>query len=184
MLMELHKFQIKIVEQSWLDGCSPEDDPCSHGKIKLIICGESITSGDEDYGISESALALLRTLNSDHSAEQPVAQLLIFHGCGTMLMLGCPIGVDWQVNHSEGRVRISNVVRYDGPGASDVVNFSNLFIEISDEEYRQNILVFAKEAKQLFTGVKKVFTDDFEREEYENFWKEYDRLLNGHENAV
>src|SRR5882762_3244470 len=110
MHMEVLKFRVKIVEQSWLDGSSPEEDLCSHGKIKLVIDGVSITSGNEDYGVSESALSLLRTLHSDHSSEKPVAQRLIFHGCGTILMMGCPIGVDWEVNRSGNRVRLSNPV--------------------------------------------------------------------------
>ena len=184
MLMESPTFQIRIVEQSWLDGSSPEEDLCSHGKIKLIIGGESVTSGDEDYGISESALALLRTLKSDHSPENPVAQLLIFHGCGTMLMLGCVIGVNWEVNHTNGCVRISNVVRYAGTGDADVVKFPNLVVEMSEDEYRREVVAWAKEAKQLFAGATKIFTDEFDRQQYEDFWREYNRLLDDYENAV
>jgi hypothetical protein len=41
-------------------------DLCSHGGIRLTIGGQVIALGEDDdeYGISESALALLRTLES------------------------------------------------------------------------------------------------------------------------
>jgi hypothetical protein len=61
--MATNDFQIEIIEQGWLEGSSPEEDLCSHGKIKLTIGGHSITSGHEDYGISESALALYARWN-------------------------------------------------------------------------------------------------------------------------
>ncbi|HZI20164.1 MAG TPA: hypothetical protein VEY09_16385 [Pyrinomonadaceae bacterium] len=182
--MESPEFQVKVIEQAWLDGCSSEEDLCSHGKIELAIGGEPVTSGDEDYGVSESALALLRTLNSNHSSDKTVAEHLIVHGCGTMLMFGCPIGVGWEVAHSNGRVRISKVVRHDEYGEADVVEFPNLDVEMTEEEYRREIVAFAKEAKLLFTGVTKVFTDEYGQKEYEDFWEEYDRLLNRYEDAV
>ena len=182
--MEAPKFQIKIVEQFWLGGCSPEEALCSHGKIKLMIGGDPVSSGNEDYGISESALALLRTLNSDHSSDKPVAERLIFHGCGTMLMIGCPIGIDWEVTHSNSRIHISKVVRYDSTGEADVVTFPSLNVEMSKEEYRREIVAFAVEAKRLFTGITKVFSDEYDRQEHEDFWEEYNRLLSHYEIAV
>lgn len=94
-------FEILITRQGWLG----EDDPnldydparidlCSHGGgVRLTIDSRVISTGehDDEYGISESALALLRTLESDHSPRRPVAERLVFHGCGLMLMTGCPV---------------------------------------------------------------------------------------------
>jgi hypothetical protein len=177
--MKRPQLRIALLQQGWLAGCSPEQDLCSHGGIKLVIGGEPITSGDEDYGVSESALALLRTLRQDHSLQRPVAQQLIFHGCGTMMMMGCPIGVDWEVSHKDGHVHISNVVRYDGTSEKEVVRFLDIAIETSEEEYRREVTAFAKEAKKLFVGVPKTFTDEYDRHEYEQFWSEYDLLLSG-----
>jgi len=170
-------FQITIIEQSWLPGASAEEDLCSHGRIRLLIGGQQITSGKEDYGISESALSLLRTLQRDHSAAQPVAQMLIFHGCGTKLVMGCPIGVDWDVHHVADRVRISKVVRYDGTGDGDATTFPNLIVDLSETEYRDQVLAFAQEAKKPFSGIAKTFADDFDRQQYNDFWREYDALL-------
>ena len=175
--MEADKFKIEILEQGWLEGCSPEEDLCSHGRIKLTIGGQSITSGHEDYGISESALALLRTLASNHSDELPVAQRLIFHGCGAILMMACPIGIDWTVSHLEGQTYISNIVRYDTTNEDDAVRFIGLSATLPKEEYLREIIAFATKAKVPFEGITKVFPDDFDRINYERFWAEYDLLL-------
>jgi hypothetical protein len=182
--MKMPQLQITLIQQHWLEGSSPEQDVCSHGKIKLLIGGESIASGDEEYGVSESALALLRTLNQNHSIQEPVAERLIFHGCGTMLMMGCPIGIDFDVRHEHGHVRIGNVVRYDGTSNSDVVKFPEVAVELSEEEYRREVIAFANEARKSFAGVTKTFSDEFDRQEYEQFWREYDLLLNDCEIAA
>jgi lactoylglutathione lyase len=109
-------FEITITKQGWLDPAAADHDLCSHGDVRLAIGDQMIapSDGGGDYGISKAALALLRTLHSDHSPEHPVAERLVPHGCGTILMMGCPIGIDWSVSHSAGRVRITDVVRYDG----------------------------------------------------------------------
>jgi hypothetical protein len=178
--MGTRDFHIEILEQGWLEGSSPEEDPwdlCSHGKIKLEIGGQPITSGQEDYGISESALALLRTLANDHSQQHPVAQQLIFHGCSGLLMMTCPIGVDWSVTHLPGRVRVSDIVRYDTTNEAEGVRFPDLSVELDEEDYRREIVSFAKEAKRLFSGVTKRFSDDLDRDQFEAFWSEYEQLL-------
>ncbi|HTE06246.1 MAG TPA: hypothetical protein VK824_08625, partial [Planctomycetota bacterium] len=73
-------FEIRILEQGWLTGCSPEEDLCSHGRISLVIGGIPIADESESAGISETALAMLRTLGSPHHAAAPVADRMVFHG--------------------------------------------------------------------------------------------------------
>jgi len=65
-------FKIQILEQGWIEEGSSEWDQCSHGKISLVIGGTRIADEEEYFGISESALAMLRTLESDHSQNEPV----------------------------------------------------------------------------------------------------------------
>lgn len=178
--MDEAAFRIEILQQGWLtdDADMVQDDLCSHGRIRLIIAGRAIANETEKYGISETALALLRTLARDHSPTDCVAQILVFHGCGTILMMGCPIGIDWSVQHVPGaRVRLSDVRRFDTTNEADVVRFPGLSAELGEREYREAVVAFAREAKGLFAGVPKTIEDEWERQQYEQFWQEYDELL-------
>jgi hypothetical protein len=177
LAMAAPHFQIEIIDQGWLAGCSATDDLCSHGRIRLTVGGVPVSTGEMQYGISESALALLRTLEADHSKAHRVAERLIFHGCGAILMMGCPIGIDWSVHHSPGRVRITEVVRYDSTDEAAAVRFGALILDLPEYEYRREVVAFATEAKRSFVGVPKRFFDPFDEEQYQWFWDEYDALL-------
>jgi hypothetical protein len=179
-------FEILITRQGWLGENDPDldydpapVDLCSHGGIRLTIGGRVIALGEDDdeYGISESALALLRTLESDHSPERSVADRLIFHGCGNILMMGCPVGIDWSVSHVDGQVRIDDVVRYDTVDESEAIRFPGVAAQLSEEEYRHRVVAFAERAKQPFEGIAKEFADDFEQQQYEEFWEEFEARL-------
>ena len=92
-------------------------------------------------------------------------------------MMGCPIGIDWTVEHADSRVRISEVVRYDEVRTGAVQKFPDVAVEVPLEEYRDEIVAFARRAKEPFEGVTKSFDDDFDRKMFVEFWEEYDRLL-------
>jgi hypothetical protein len=182
----LRDFHIEIVKQGWitsddLDYDAATLDLCTHGDLRLTIGGQTIASGDghDQYGISEAALGLLRTLESDTSEapDQPFADRLIPHGCGAILMMGCPIGIDWTVRHLNGRVRITDVIRYDSTDEAEALRFPGLTVELLFVEYRDEIAAFARRAKQPFEGIEKSFSDDVDRQDFINFWEEYDRLL-------
>lgn len=105
------QFEIKILKQYWLE--PPEEDLCSHGEIYLNVNGTIITQSgiDEDWGISESALALLRTLDEDYICDPDNEWGLILHGCGTILMMGCPISIHWTVKQLGDQVMLSDFVK-------------------------------------------------------------------------
>jgi hypothetical protein len=179
-------FHIEIVKQGWIESDRPDYDPvtqdrCTHGDIFLTIGGETIAAGDGQgqYGISEAALGLLRTVKSDTARplDEPFADRLIPHGCGTILMMGCPIGIDWTVTHLNDRVRITDVVRYDATDDAEAVQFPSLSVEVPVDEYRDEVVAFARRAKEPFEGIAKAFYDDDDRRDYEEFWEEYDHLL-------
>jgi hypothetical protein len=179
-------FQIEIVKQGWIESDDRDYDAvswdlCTHGDIRLAIGGKIIASGDGqgEYGISEAALGLLRTLRSDRSEteDEAFADRLIPHGCGAILMMGCPIGIDWTVRHHDGRVRIADVVRHDGVGKAEVERFPGLAVEPPLADYRDEVVAFASRAKEPFDGIEKSFADEIDRQDYTNFWEEYDRLL-------
>ena len=179
--------EILITRQGWLGENDPDldydpapVDLCSHGGIRLTIGGKVIALGEDDdeYGISESALALLRTLESDHSPDRRVAERLIFHGCGLILMMGCPIGIDWSISHVDGQVRLDDVVRYDTVDENEAVRFPGVAAQLSEDEYRLHVVAFAEQAKEPFERIPKEFADDFEQQQYEDFWEEFDARLN------
>jgi hypothetical protein len=183
---DIPAFQIEIAQQGWLaedDRGLPYDasriDLCSHGAIRLRIGRELISAGEEayEYGVSESALALLRTLEADHSAADPVAERLIFHGCGLILMMGCPVGIDWSVSHCHGEVFLSDVLKYDSTSEGDVLRYPDLAVQMSEGDYRRSIVAFAERAKELFVGITKEIDDDWDRKQYAEFWQEFDARL-------
>jgi hypothetical protein len=59
-------------------------------------------------------------------------------GCGTILMMGCPIGIDWTVRHVDRLVRITDVVRYDSTNETEAVRYPELEVELPLDEYRRD----------------------------------------------
>jgi hypothetical protein len=79
-------FHIDIIKHGWLASDDPSYDVaawdlCTRGDVRLIIGGQVIAAGDGEgeYGISEAALGLLRTLESDtpDQSDKPFAGRLI-----------------------------------------------------------------------------------------------------------
>ena len=166
-------FELEITSQGWLDVPNAErDDLCSHGDIRLVIGGPVVAAGDGsgDYTISTSALALLRTLESDHSARAPVVPTALVMHCGMLDMVSCPEGIDWSVSHRDGRVLLADVVK------NETERFPGSTADLSEDEYRRAIVAFAEAAKEPFAAVEKSL-DESTRAEFETFWREYDERL-------
>ena len=170
-------FELEITSQGWLEGSSADWDPerddlCSHGDIRLVIGGQVIAPGDGsgDYTISTSALALLRTLESDRVRGRGAAPTALVMHCGMLLMISCPYGIDWAVTHRDGRVLLDDVVK------DETERFPDAMADLSEDEYRRVIVAFAEAAKEPFAAVEKSL-DESTRSEYEAFWREYDERL-------
>ena len=179
----LPSFHIEITKQGWLGTPSDDYDPavvdlCSHGDIRLVIGGEVIADGDDGdgVGISEAALGLLRTLSSDYrgSHDDPYGDRLIPHGCGTILMMGCGIGIDWSVGHLSDQVCITDVVRYESSGP---IRYPGLEVLVASSYYRADVVAFAQHAKEPFEGIEKSFSSPDERVEYSSSGRSNDHLL-------
>lgn len=163
-------FELEVTEQGWLDVPDAErEDLCSHGDVRLVIGGQVISAGDGsgDYAISTSALALLRTLESDHGRGARVVPTSLVMHCGGLTLVSCPYGIDWSVAHRDGRVVLGDVVK------NETERFAGLAIELSEDEYRRAIVAFAERAKEPFAAVEKAL-DESTRAEYEAFWREYE----------
>ena len=168
------KFILEIVEQTWLGNEPPQFDLCSHGRLWLEVDGQIILDGREIYGISESVLALLRTLDYDHTSQQPLVEKLIFHGCGLVLMMGCPIGVNWSVVHQDEKVILSNFKRWDSPDEQHPQEFPGLEVVLSFKDYQQQVLAMAAKVRDFFKSETKQFFDTQDQVAYERFWSEFE----------
>jgi hypothetical protein len=168
------KFRLDLVEQTWLGNEPPQFDLCSHGRFWLEVNGQVILDGREIYGISESALALLRTLDHDHTPQQSMAEKLIFHGCGTVLMMGCPIGVNWSVFHQEDQVLLKDFKRWDSSDEQRPSEFPDLEVVLSFKEYQRQVLALCTQVREFFKRESKEFFDTQDQINYERFWSEFE----------
>jgi hypothetical protein len=169
-------FEIDLLKQEWLEGCEAASDPCSHGRLRVVIGDATVTDGELDLGISESALGLLRTLDEDRRSATEQDRLIL-HGCGLILMMGCPIGIDWDVQHDGDVISLNNVIVCDGTGAGDERGL-HVSAEVPAHEYREQVVTLADAVKRFFaTGPEKVFDDSFDRQQYADFWQEFDARL-------
>ena len=133
------EFKLEILEQAF----SGPGDYSAHGRVRVTIDGLVVTSGDPDYGITQSALALLRTVEEDRTAMRderlPLDNgFLLCHDCGFPLSFGCTnFGTNWLVRHEEDVVVL-------------IVGNLGFRAEISLREYTSQIAAFAREAKQFY----------------------------------
>lgn len=174
-----HPFIIKIENQRFYE--NQEVELCSHGEIYLNANGTVLTKAgmDEEWGISESALALLRSLWDDYTSNIEFGDGLIVHGCGTTLMINCPISIHWNVKHQNDRVILTDFIKVTTTNPeTGSVYYPDLRVDISREEYKNQIVTFALQAKSFFDdGTSKKFIDDYDKEMYQEFWTEYFELL-------
>jgi hypothetical protein len=171
-------FEIEVLSQHWIRP-GALSDLCTHGTLQVVIGDELVAAGGTEYGLSPSALALLRTIGRDHTPDAPVAQRLVFHGCSLILMQGCPIGIDWSVVHVGELVTLSDIRRYDT--TSDTPSFrSSLSITVPLVVYREQVLSFASRVRGFVeASAARAFDDTFDRKQYDDFWQEYGALLDG-----
>lgn len=177
-------FSIRIIEQGWITETEEAAlvDLCSHGQLELTLSGISVVPIDTSHGISESALALLRTLTNDHTTEKPLSERIVFHGCGLLLMMGCPIGANFSVKHIGDKVHIDDVRYYPSTNENHVVRYPEANTIVEFDVYRREIVSFAKDVKAFFAKEPdKDFAqggdEEYDRQQYREFWSEYNALL-------
>ena len=143
----MNSFKLEILSQDWM---SPGDFS-SHGRINAVIGGTVVSTTEPVYGITQSALSLLRSLERDHPPdnvldELPIAGYLLCHDCGYPLGLGCDnFGTDWRVQHDRGDVILSDV-RMFGSGSRRI----DIEARVPIAEYRRKIVWFAREARRFY----------------------------------
>jgi hypothetical protein len=159
-------------------------DQCSHGSIFCEIAGVVVTTDEPDYGIIQSALSLLRSLERDHPPDDgtddlPIAGFLLCHGCGYPLGLGCTnFGTDWKVRHEGNDVVLSEPFLMS---ASQTGNDIEARVPLA--EYRRQIVSFAHEARRFYFANGPRHLDEGWLAINSRFWADFDERLKRAETA-
>lgn len=167
-------FSIEASDLHWIHGT--EDDPrdiCLHGSAETRIGGRTLAY--DDVAVSAAGLYLLKTLTEDHCAGE--GSQMLPH-CGHFLVpdeagesvtnVGCDNGVDWTVRH-EG----DDVILELADGTAERLPLA---------AYREEVFRFADGIEAYYRScAEKQFGkgEDFEKQAYRVFWKEWRRRRNG-----
>lgn len=171
------EFELAITDQHWLgEEHEQSHDGCTHGGIRAAIAGTVVSSEEREYGISQSALSLLRTLEQGHSADEPVSGgYLLCHGCGYPTHFGCPnFGTDWVVRHEDHTVVLTQPNHFDASAGQTVFDVR---AALPFDEYRGQVIAFAETVRDFFAAAEPRQVEDWEQELHEQFWAEFDARL-------
>jgi hypothetical protein len=168
-------FELRLLSLQWLEGMPAEEDLCAHGWVAVRLGDRVVSDAANTWTVSAAALFLLRTLTADHTAARPVGDQLL-PCCGfTMwpdatsentLVVGCPNGADWWVEHRGPQVRLT------APGGGTV--------PLPFDAYRAHVLAFVDEVEAFYqrSAPKKMPTDAKDAAGYALFWREWHRRRN------
>lgn len=177
-------FEIEILRTS--HSCpEPIHDTCLSGHLRVTINGTAVAD-DDDFAVAVSARALLRTVDRDHDAANPVIHnaYLLSHDCGFPDFACSNFGTTWAVRHGNGVVQILDVESHASAPLVRDLRFPEAEIDVPLEQYRDEVLRFATDARAAyFADGERQIADDEERSLYEGFWAEYDELIARHASA-
>ena len=162
-------FSISATDFQWIKG--DEDDPqdlCLHGHATARI-GDEIF--EYDATVSATALYLLKSVSEDHIINQDNQMLPCCgfnmwpkdDGSGDVFIAGCVNGVDWSVIHEGNRVKLITET-----GKETLVKI---------EDYKEEVFRFADSVEDYYKKCtpKILPEDEYDREGYLAFWKEWHR---------
>jgi hypothetical protein len=133
---------------------------------------------DSDYTLSAAALHLLRTLSSDHNRTTRVGEHLVPH-CGHTMwpqegskdvsIMGCNLGVDWEVNRRADAV----VLVFD----------DRVTVTVPFADWRSAVLAFSDRVEEFYARsvAKRLPSDPYDGEGFERFMSEWRRRRQGAE---
>lgn len=176
-------FELQVRNQHWLgDPHEQVHDGCSHGTIRAVIAGTVVTANDDEYGVNQSALSLLRTLEQDHTRTDPVSGgYLLCHGCGYPLSFGCSnFGTDWVVRHEGDTVVLDRATHYGSVRAGRADPHETEFdahARVPIDQYRRQVVAFAEEARDFYLASGPRQLEEWEQKFHQKFWAEFDERL-------
>jgi hypothetical protein len=165
---------LELLRPHWINdkGDDPSDQ-CAHGFIDLSINGIEFSSeSDGEWTVSAAALFLLRTVTSDHSPQDSVAEgNFLLPCCGFTIcpseesrypycILGCNNGIDPSIRHSRGTVQVS---------------LDNKSAVVPLHEWAKAVLRFSDQVQEFYDSAepKEQLEDDFDRSGWEFFWQDW-----------
>jgi hypothetical protein len=169
-------FELKLLNQHWFenrdDPNSMQWDTTTHGNIRLAVNGEDISGcdlPDNELGINQSSVALLRSVLIDHELDEN--DPLFYHGC--WILGTCPNRIiDFRVTHDLDDVNLDHFVV---SGVNDPKKHFEKRIVISNREYAEQILEFAREAFKILSPKRGDL--DYEAAAYISLKKEHKILI-------
>ncbi|BCZ46795.1 hypothetical protein psyc5s11_28620 [Clostridium gelidum] len=169
-------FVIKIIDLHWIDGKEDDGkDLCLHGNVFVRIGDEIIDNGidNDDWTVSAGALMMLRSIETNHIAFKEENHMLpccghfmyIDEKTNKIVVLGCPTGIDWTVIHKGNNVKLITET-----GKETI---------IPNNEYEEIIFSYTDKLKEFYNNsMPKIFSDDYDRKSYVEFWKEWNQIRN------
>ena len=169
--------RISLLEPQWINGELPDPhDYCAHGCIDMQIDDVTLVSkNDGEWTVSAAALYLLRTIASNHSLGESVAEYnyLIPH-CGhavwpndegkyRVTIMGCNAGIDMEIKHVGDSVQITK---------------GNKKTNVPLKQWAAAILGFVEQVEEFYriSGIKAPINDDHDRQGWSYFWDEWTSL--------
>lgn len=162
-------FRIDVSNLHWMDDpVNDPDDLCLHGDAVAYIGDRKLEY--KKSTVSATALYLLKSLTEDHIIYEDNQMLPC---CGFFLIAndeltevaicGCPNGADWSVIHDGDCVRLILEDGYE--------------VSVSITEYQAEVCRFADKIEKYYLSCppKLEPKDEFDRNGYLTFWKEWHR---------
>jgi hypothetical protein len=170
-------FEIGLLAATWL---VPErEDQCAHGTVHIRIGDADVVV--DDLNVAFGARGALATLEVDHRSirQEP----LIPHACS--LVLGCPnLAVDWSVRHLDGQAVMLGDLSAQGTRNAVTEQGDRTPVVIPLLDYRRSVVAFATAVRGFYGPPgHKVITSEWERQTFDEFWADFDRLYEEHSQA-
>lgn len=155
------------------EGENPSDQ-CAHGFVEFSIDGiEFVSEADGSWTVSAAALFLLRTVTSDHTPEDSVAEdNYLIPCCGFDIwprenakypytILGCNRGIDPEILHHHGMVHIS-------------LGHNSALVSL--REWAEAVLGFSDQVQEFYdsSARRNEVLDNFDRPGWHFFWGDWE----------